>query len=331
MVFHAVSETTETPPAPAQPPAMASSAFAPKPQSLHGFAFSDFKWPVNHSTTNQHHHRFRNRLAESEARPNCSPVVNEDDRHHRRVGRKLAKSTGSADYEPRLGSPLKNDHQQVSKLGGSTQKDFGKQNRNDHGVKKPGFPEPPKENSEKKSTNPGRVIEKSTASDVKSKIFIRIRTKSKSDADAGDDGAAEAPDQTSAAAVPESDEPAPKKWNLRPRKPAPKRPNSDGGAPEAAGAPAQDTKTQPLVHAEPSRARNGTDAKVSEKRPKLSISLSKEEIEEDIFVFTGSKPARRPKKRAKNVQNQLDNVFPGLWLGSITVEAYKVTDAPGQG
>jgi hypothetical protein len=26
----------------------------------------------------------------------------------------------------------------------------------------------------------------------------------------------------------------------------------------------------------------------------------------------------------------LQNVFPGLWLGSITVEAYKVTDAPGQ-
>jgi hypothetical protein len=312
MVFHAVSETTETPPAPAQPPAIVSSACSQKPQAqpLHGFAFSDFKWPVNHSTTN-HHHRFRNRLADSEPRPKYSPVVNEDHHHHhRRVVRKLAESTRSADSEPVLGSPLKNDHHQVSKLGGSTRKEFGSENRNDpvcDGVNKPGFPEPPKENSEKKSTNPVRVIEKSTASDVKSKIFIRIRTKSKSDADAGDDGAAEATDQTiSAAAAPDSDEPAPKTWNLRPRKPAPKRPNADGGAPEAVGAPAQDTKTQPLGHAEPSRARNGTDTKVSKKRPRLSISLSKEEIEEDVFVFTGSKPARRPKKRPRNVQKQLD-------------------------
>jgi hypothetical protein len=238
-------------------------------------------------------------------------VVNEDHHHHhRRVVRKLAESTRSADSEPGLGSPLKNDHHQVSKLGGSNRKEFGSENRNDpvcDGVNKPGFPEPPKENSEKKSTNPVRVIEKSTASDVKSKIFIRIRTKSKSDADAGDDGAAEATDQTiSAAAAPDSDEPAPKTWNLRPRKPAPKRPNADGGAPEAVGAPAQDTKTQPLGHAEPSRARNGTDTKVSKKRPRLSISLSKEEIEEDVFVFTGSKPARRPKKRPRNVQKQLD-------------------------
>lgn len=42
-----------------------------------------------------------------------------------------------------------------------------------------------------------------------------------------------------------------------------------------------------------------------EKR-KFWISLSKEEIEEDIFVMTGSRPARRPRKRPKNEQKQLD-------------------------
>ncbi|KAK6133404.1 hypothetical protein DH2020_032868 [Rehmannia glutinosa] len=36
------------------------------------------------------------------------------------------------------------------------------------------------------------------------------------------------------------------------------------------------------------------------------ISLSREEIEEDIYALTGGKPARRPKKWPKNVQKQLD-------------------------
>lgn len=42
-----------------------------------------------------------------------------------------------------------------------------------------------------------------------------------------------------------------------------------------------------------------------EKR-KFWIALSKDEIEEDIFVMTGNRPSRRPKKRPKNVQKQLD-------------------------
>lgn len=39
---------------------------------------------------------------------------------------------------------------------------------------------------------------------------------------------------------------------------------------------------------------------------KLWISLSREEIEEDVYALTGGKPARRPKKWPKNVQKQLD-------------------------
>lgn len=73
--------------------------------------------------------------------------------------------------------------------------------------------------------------------------------------------------------------------------------------------------------------------------------------------MTGSRPARRPRKRPKNIQKQVDvidlfflvvclllffvdpvfiekigvflqNVFPGLWLVGLTVDAYRVTDAP---
>ncbi|XP_076956270.1 uncharacterized protein LOC143631368 [Bidens hawaiensis] len=59
---------------------------------------------------------------------------------------------------------------------------------------------------------------------------------------------------------------------------------------------------------------------------KLSISLSKDEIEEDMFALTGAKPARRPKKRPRSVQKQLDTLFPGLWLGSINADTYKVSE-----
>jgi hypothetical protein len=46
--------------------------------------------------------------------------------------------------------------------------------------------------------------------------------------------------------------------------------------------------------------------KEKEKKVRFSIPLTKVEIEEDIYSLTGSKPARRPKKRAKHVQKQLD-------------------------
>lgn len=46
------------------------------------------------------------------------------------------------------------------------------------------------------------------------------------------------------------------------------------------------------------------DARI--KKTKLSISLSRKEIEDDFFLMTGSKPRRRPKKRAKIIQKKLD-------------------------
>ncbi|XP_073135490.1 uncharacterized protein [Henckelia pumila] len=63
------------------------------------------------------------------------------------------------------------------------------------------------------------------------------------------------------------------------------------------------------------------------KRVKFSVALSKSEIEEDFLSFTGHKPLRRPKKRAKNVQRELDTLFPGLLLTEITPDLYKVSGA----
>ncbi|KAK0583072.1 hypothetical protein LWI29_033025 [Acer saccharum] len=63
------------------------------------------------------------------------------------------------------------------------------------------------------------------------------------------------------------------------------------------------------------------------KRSSFSIALTKEEIEADILAITGSKLMARPKKRPKNVQRQLDNLFPGLCLKSITPNSYKVRES----
>lgn len=49
----------------------------------------------------------------------------------------------------------------------------------------------------------------------------------------------------------------------------------------------------------------GSECERNSKR-RIWISLSKEEIEEDVYALTGGKPARRPRKWPKNVQKQLD-------------------------
>lgn len=43
-----------------------------------------------------------------------------------------------------------------------------------------------------------------------------------------------------------------------------------------------------------------------QQRSKFSVALSKAEIEADFLMMTGAKPPRRPKKRSKSVQKQLD-------------------------
>ncbi|XP_075477126.1 uncharacterized protein LOC142518268 [Primulina tabacum] len=64
-----------------------------------------------------------------------------------------------------------------------------------------------------------------------------------------------------------------------------------------------------------------------EKTMKLWISLSREEIEEDVYALTGSRPARRPRKWPKNVQKQLDNLYPGLYLVGVAADSYRIHDA----
>nr|GMD21147.1 uncharacterized protein LOC109161160 isoform X1 [Ipomoea batatas] len=61
-------------------------------------------------------------------------------------------------------------------------------------------------------------------------------------------------------------------------------------------------------------------------RAKFSLALSRREIEEDFAAIIHHRPPRRPKKRAKYVQKNLDTLFPGLWLTEITPDLYKVPE-----
>ncbi|KAI3453044.1 hypothetical protein Pfo_009707 [Paulownia fortunei] len=145
-------------------------------------------------------------------------------------------------------------------------------------------------------------------------------------------------------------------WNLRTRRAACKMPVSgfvsgrNGGATTAGGgkdggvgkglrvdAPRPNSgfsqmrvAATAIAHKSPMHRSDGNGMAASgekKERPKFSVPLSKRDIEEDFFAMVGHRPPRRPKKRAKIVQKQLDTLFPGLWLTEVTPDMYKVPEA----
>ncbi|XP_057497979.1 uncharacterized protein LOC130782614 [Actinidia eriantha] len=147
--------------------------------------------------------------------------------------------------------------------------------------------------------------------DVRSKIYIRLR-KNKSD-DVQNEG-------KKGTERGEVEELVGKSWNLRPRKPICKLSNANRGV------SLQENKTsQQMTPNQPYsiRMQTGPEAEVAEKKEKkqkFSVSLSWLEIEDDVFALTGSKPAKRPKKRAKIVQKQHDERI----FGSINLICFQV-------
>ncbi|KAJ1263959.1 hypothetical protein BS78_09G226700 [Paspalum vaginatum] len=102
-------------------------------------------------------------------------------------------------------------------------------------------------------------------------------------------------------------------WNLRTRRSAtfaPLATGSDGAgkAPAAAGG-------QPLASPPPATAKRG-----------FSAALTKEEIAEDFAAIRGTRPPRRPKKRPRAVQRQLDLLYPGLSLADVNLDSYKIEE-----
>lgn len=60
--------------------------------------------------------------------------------------------------------------------------------------------------------------------------------------------------------------------------------------------------------------------------PRIYISLSRKEKEDDFLAMKGTKLPQRPKKRAKNVDKSLQFVFPGMWLSDLTRSRYEVRE-----
>ncbi|XP_010672039.2 uncharacterized protein LOC104888705 [Beta vulgaris subsp. vulgaris] len=60
--------------------------------------------------------------------------------------------------------------------------------------------------------------------------------------------------------------------------------------------------------------------------PKLYVSLSSKEKEEDFLAMKGCKLPQRPKKRAKLIQRSLLLVSPGAWLSDMCQERYEVRE-----
>ncbi|PKA63955.1 hypothetical protein AXF42_Ash004966 [Apostasia shenzhenica] len=60
--------------------------------------------------------------------------------------------------------------------------------------------------------------------------------------------------------------------------------------------------------------------------PRICLSLSRKEKEEDFFAMKGTKLPQRPKKRAKNIDRSLQYCFPGLWLSDLTRARYEVLE-----
>ncbi|XP_011070785.1 uncharacterized protein LOC105156369 [Sesamum indicum] len=137
-------------------------------------------------------------------------------------------------------------------------------------------------------------------------------------------------------------------WNLRTRRAACKTPVSGFVSGKNCGAPAvgggndaggnkilrldvpRPNSAAVTAHKPPMHRSEGSGMAASgekRERAKFSVPLAKREIEEDFFAMVGHRPPRRPKKRAKIVQKQLDTLFPGLWLTEVTADMYKVNEA----
>ncbi|WCJ22984.1 hypothetical protein M5689_005037 [Euphorbia peplus] len=64
-----------------------------------------------------------------------------------------------------------------------------------------------------------------------------------------------------------------------------------------------------------------------EKAKRLCISLTKDEIEEDIMLITGGKPIGNPKKmKSRAAKRILDLNFPGLMLCHINPNSYNLRE-----
>nr|AFK46155.1 unknown [Lotus japonicus] len=96
------------------------------------------------------------------------------------------------------------------------------------------------------------------------------------------------------------------------------------------GVTASEKETSHHPHQQPNRLTRNSDVNIGEEKafawPKLYITLSSKEKEEDFLAMKGCKLPQRPKKRAKIIQRTLLLVSPGAWLTDMCQERYEVRE-----
>ncbi|XP_020266137.1 uncharacterized protein LOC109841592, partial [Asparagus officinalis] len=114
-------------------------------------------------------------------------------------------------------------------------------------------------------------------------------------------------------------------WNLRTRRANPNRISNPNPSQNLNRSSSLSPSPTPILEADKGNLakRERSEGEKGE-RCKFAVALTREEIEQDFLNMKGSKPPRRPKKRAKYIQRQLDSFFPGLWLSEITPDLYKI-------
>ncbi|XP_004300975.1 PREDICTED: uncharacterized protein LOC101293981 [Fragaria vesca subsp. vesca] len=128
-------------------------------------------------------------------------------------------------------------------------------------------------------------------------------------------------------------------WNLRTRRAACKAPIGGGGGSKGLRIEERKVNSSPLRSEgnnggkSPRLVRGASGSGLEKKerpkeRPKFSLTLSKKEIDEDFTQILGHRAPRRPKKRPRAVQKQLDALFPGMWLTEVSADSYKVPEFP---
>ncbi|XP_030470061.1 uncharacterized protein LOC115688107 [Syzygium oleosum] len=114
-------------------------------------------------------------------------------------------------------------------------------------------------------------------------------------------------------------------WNLRTRRPGYKGPTFVYGGAKFGDSPTRSEEVD--VGGGGGGYGSGNGGK-NEERDEFAVPLKRKEIEADFMAMTGHRPPRRPKKRNRAVQKNLDTLFPGLWLTEVTADAYKVEEVP---
>ncbi|RWR89132.1 espin isoform X1 [Cinnamomum micranthum f. kanehirae] len=90
-------------------------------------------------------------------------------------------------------------------------------------------------------------------------------------------------------------------------------------------ASAMNVESAPKVEAETAKAAEKMNLDKLE-WPRIYISLSRKEKEDDFLIMKGTKLPQRPKKRSKNIDRTLQYCFPGMWLSDLTRSRYEVRE-----